>query len=168
MPPKAQKKEETGDSDKGFRWTAENDRKLLILTLGYTGSISAEDIDKFVTAMPGTTFNGVRIRYNKLRVEQRNMHTKAGISVPACSGMGKAAAPAISASEKKTVGEKKPAAEKKTAAAGKGRKRAAKDMTDSNGEGQSDEGVPGKKMKTGKPKKDLGGIKEEEEEQVDI
>ncbi|KAF2128347.1 hypothetical protein P153DRAFT_35311 [Dothidotthia symphoricarpi CBS 119687] len=72
---------ENGDSnDSTFRWTAENDRTLLILTLGRT--LGPDDYHKLVEALPGSNYNGVRIRVSKYRVEQRKRFDELGWEMP--------------------------------------------------------------------------------------
>ncbi|KAF2631309.1 hypothetical protein BU25DRAFT_227445 [Macroventuria anomochaeta] len=81
MPPK--KKTEQGaeataiNVETKFSWTPENDRTLLLLSLGR--NIGTADYEKFVTALPaGANFQGVRQRICKLRAEQKKKHEDMG------------------------------------------------------------------------------------------
>ncbi|KAJ4379133.1 hypothetical protein N0V86_005176 [Didymella sp. IMI 355093] len=60
-----------------FSWTPENDRTLLLLSLGR--NIGTADYEKFVTALPaGANFQGVRQRISKLRMEQKKKYEDLG------------------------------------------------------------------------------------------
>ncbi|KZM21830.1 uncharacterized protein EKO05_0003145 [Ascochyta rabiei] len=67
MPPK-KTPSEAGETK--FGWTAENDRLLLILTMGRT--LTTDDYSRLVDAIPGSNYNGVRIRASRMRIEQRS------------------------------------------------------------------------------------------------
>ncbi|KAL1608735.1 hypothetical protein SLS59_001925 [Nothophoma quercina] len=81
MPPK-KKTPEVGDAttssgETKFSWTPENDRTLLLLSLGR--NVGTADYEKFVTAVPaGANFQGVRQRISKLRVEQKKKYEELG------------------------------------------------------------------------------------------
>ncbi|KAJ4363347.1 hypothetical protein N0V95_001120 [Ascochyta clinopodiicola] len=85
---------EAGDTK--FSWTAENDRLLLILTMGRT--LTTEDYSKLVEAIPGSNYNGVRIRVSKMRIEQRSRYEALGWGAVEDGKTSKTA---------KTTGEKK-------------------------------------------------------------
>ncbi|KAG9195877.1 hypothetical protein G6011_00998 [Alternaria panax] len=81
MPPK----KVAGDSaDAGgkFSWTAENDRTLLVLTMGR--ALTTEDFHKLAkdALPPGTNWNAVRQRVSKMRVEQRKRFEDLGWAMP--------------------------------------------------------------------------------------
>ncbi|KAF2254060.1 hypothetical protein BU26DRAFT_234765 [Trematosphaeria pertusa] len=85
MPPKksaAAAKAEHGDGEGDkFRWTPENDRRLLILAL--RGNVTGADYHEFVKAMPaGASFQGVRQRLGKLRREQQQIYEDMGWTLP--------------------------------------------------------------------------------------
>ncbi|KAF2868507.1 hypothetical protein BDV95DRAFT_609984 [Massariosphaeria phaeospora] len=147
MPPKkaTAARGENGEpaGDDKFRWTAEHDRTLLILTMGRTlagkdyhdlvqalpGTVPPELLPAFsapstpsppsqLTHTPGTNFNGVRIRVSKLRIEQRKLMTELGWDLPEFSQ------PRGATKEKPE--KKSPAAAK---AKGTGKKRPAKALS---------------------------------------
>ncbi|KAI4640615.1 hypothetical protein J4E93_008205 [Alternaria ventricosa] len=74
MPPK----KKTGDDgaeaggDGKFRWTAENERTLLLLAMN-RGTLTKDDYHKMVGAFPGpgTNWDAIRQRFIKMRKEQR-------------------------------------------------------------------------------------------------
>ncbi|KAH7122532.1 hypothetical protein B0J11DRAFT_569329 [Dendryphion nanum] len=84
MPPKkatadsAANGENNGDG--AFRWTAENERKLLMLTMGRT--LSADDYEKILEQFPGTNLNGIKIRTSRLRCERVNIFAELGWDLP--------------------------------------------------------------------------------------
>ncbi|KAF2115045.1 hypothetical protein BDV96DRAFT_646897 [Lophiotrema nucula] len=83
MPPKKAKAAAAGDeaNDGGKSgWTAEADRKLLILGMGRT--LTPADYHEIVKVMPGRNFNGVRQRFGKFRTEQRKLYEEYGWTVP--------------------------------------------------------------------------------------
>ncbi|KAF2181772.1 hypothetical protein K469DRAFT_588636, partial [Zopfia rhizophila CBS 207.26] len=114
-------------------WTAENDRKLLILTQGR--SLMQDDYNQLVTAFPGTNFNGVRIRVSKLRVEQRKMYEELGWTL---HDAGTPSSKSVRGGGKCTPNA---SPEKK------GRKRAAKVMENREGGEDDDEATATKKAK---------------------
>ncbi|KAF2028383.1 hypothetical protein EK21DRAFT_69884 [Setomelanomma holmii] len=82
MPPK-KSKATNGDGEEAggaFRWTLENERKLLILTKGRY--LTSEDYERLLTVFPGTNLNGVKIKCSRFRVEQRNMYEELGWTLP--------------------------------------------------------------------------------------
>ncbi|ORY09905.1 hypothetical protein BCR34DRAFT_363062 [Clohesyomyces aquaticus] len=110
------------EGEKKFSWTPENDRKLMVLMLGTT-NLTQTDVEKLLRFFPGTTFNGIKIRYSRLRGEQRKLHEDAGEAIPGATSTSTAAGKA-----KPVAGEKKGAAEKKEkkpagTGTGRGRKR---------------------------------------------
>ncbi|KAF9695320.1 hypothetical protein EKO04_007156 [Ascochyta lentis] len=115
---------ETGDTK--FSWTAENDRLLLILTMGRT--LTSDDYHKLAETMPGSNYNGVRIRVSKMRVEQRKRFEVLGWGEPENASV-KAAA------RQKTAVTKEGKTAAKKAVAGK-RKGSPEDRGDG-GEAQS-------------------------------
>ncbi|KAH8733212.1 hypothetical protein GQ44DRAFT_23025 [Phaeosphaeriaceae sp. PMI808] len=83
MPPKKKTPATDEPAEEGgtFRWTLENERKLLILTQGrYLTSADYERLVKDV--FPGTNFNGVKIKVSRFRVEQRNQYEQLGWELP--------------------------------------------------------------------------------------
>ncbi|KAF2823953.1 hypothetical protein CC86DRAFT_408965 [Ophiobolus disseminans] len=81
MPPKRKVAAEGAEETNGaFRWTLENERKLLILIQNRT--LAAEDYDRLLTAFPGTNLNGVKIKCSRFRVEQRNTYEELGWQLP--------------------------------------------------------------------------------------
>ncbi|KAI4613297.1 uncharacterized protein J4E87_009944 [Alternaria ethzedia] len=75
MPPKKKTGDdgaETGGDGK-FRWTAENERTLLLLAMN-RGTLTKDDYHKMVGAFPGpagTNWDAIRQRFIKMRKEQR-------------------------------------------------------------------------------------------------
>ncbi|OCK82839.1 hypothetical protein K432DRAFT_423857 [Lepidopterella palustris CBS 459.81] len=65
-----------------FKWTVENERKLLLLILGRVPSSDKEYKD-LLPSFPGTNLNGVKIRVSRLRVEQRKLLEQVGTELPA-------------------------------------------------------------------------------------
>ncbi|KAJ4402266.1 hypothetical protein N0V91_007299 [Didymella pomorum] len=59
-----------------FSWTPENDRILLLLALGR--ATGPADYEKFVSALSGANFQGVRQRISKLRMEQKRKYEDMG------------------------------------------------------------------------------------------
>ncbi|KAF2199318.1 hypothetical protein GQ43DRAFT_442593 [Delitschia confertaspora ATCC 74209] len=109
--PKANKRGEIAEgaesADKTFKWSAENDHKLLILALNRI-NIGPKDYNEFVTAMPGSTYNGVRFRIAKFRTEQMKLYEELGWAMPAA----KSATPVPSPIKKKNgAPEKRDASE---------------------------------------------------------
>ncbi|KAF2847305.1 hypothetical protein T440DRAFT_539868 [Plenodomus tracheiphilus IPT5] len=67
----------TGEAESGaFRWTPENERRLLVLTQGR--QLNGAEYERLLTVFPGTNLNGVRIRCSRLRVEQRKLYEEYG------------------------------------------------------------------------------------------
>ncbi|KAL6160211.1 hypothetical protein ACJBU6_01558 [Exserohilum turcicum] len=63
-----------------FRWTLENERKLLVLIQGRY--LTSEDYERLVTVFPGTNYNGVKIKVSRFRVEQRKLYDEYGWVLP--------------------------------------------------------------------------------------
>ncbi|KAH6843580.1 hypothetical protein CC77DRAFT_900376, partial [Alternaria alternata] len=64
-----------------FSWTADHERKLLLLTMGRT--ITTDDYHKLVDALPpGTNWNAIRQRFVKMRKEQRACMEELGWTLP--------------------------------------------------------------------------------------
>ncbi|KAI4941381.1 hypothetical protein J4E86_010413 [Alternaria arbusti] len=82
MPPKKKTTVAEGGEAKGgaFRWTLENEKKLLILTQGRY--LTAEDYERIVGVFPGTSIKGVQVRVSLLRVEQRKLYEEYGWTLP--------------------------------------------------------------------------------------
>ncbi|KAI4653158.1 uncharacterized protein J4E79_008671 [Alternaria viburni] len=86
MPPK----KKTGDDgaeaggDGKFRWTAENERTLLLLAMN-RGTLTKDDYHKMVGAFPGpagTNWDAIRQRFIKMRKEQRALCEKLDWPLP--------------------------------------------------------------------------------------
>ncbi|KAJ4303044.1 hypothetical protein N0V90_001935 [Kalmusia sp. IMI 367209] len=83
MPPKkatAAKADAGEDGDKAFRWSAENERKLLLFTHTFH-TISTGDFERLLEHFPGTNLNGIKIRYSRLRVEKAKLAEQYGLAV---------------------------------------------------------------------------------------
>ncbi|KAI4678921.1 uncharacterized protein J4E88_006209 [Alternaria novae-zelandiae] len=98
MPPKKKTAAAEGGA---FRWTLENEKKLLILTQGRY--LTAEDYERIVGVFPGTSIKGVQVRVSLLRVEQRKLYEEYGWTLP--EGGAKAKTPVTT--PRKTPGGKK-------------------------------------------------------------
>ncbi|OAL02578.1 hypothetical protein IQ06DRAFT_367114 [Phaeosphaeriaceae sp. SRC1lsM3a] len=70
----------TEDGNGAFRWTLENEKKLLILTQGRY--LSGEDYERLVKVFPGTNLNGVKIKVSRFRVQQRDLYKELGWDLP--------------------------------------------------------------------------------------
>ncbi|KAI4613295.1 uncharacterized protein J4E87_009942 [Alternaria ethzedia] len=97
MPPKKKTAAAEGGA---FRWTLENEKKLLILTQGRY--LTAEDYERIVGVFPGTSIKGVQVRVSLLRVEQRKLYEEYGWTLP--EGGAKAKTPVTT--PRKTPGGK--------------------------------------------------------------
>ncbi|KAF3049654.1 hypothetical protein E8E11_008407 [Didymella keratinophila] len=141
---------EAGGQNKPFSWTPENDRTLLLLSL--SRNIGPADYEKFVTAMPaGASYQGVRQRISKLRMEQKAKYEELGWELTT-EATAKTKAPATPKKRKDSqeaeAGEGMPA---------KAKKQRAKKASKSEETAHDDD-------------KDVGDVKAEEgvkEEQVD-
>ncbi|CAN9385007.1 unnamed protein product [Alternaria alternata] len=83
MPPKKKIADEGAEAggDGKFSWTADNERTLLLLTMGRT--ITSDDHHKLVEALPpGTNWNAIRQRFGKMRKEQRARMEELGWTLP--------------------------------------------------------------------------------------
>ncbi|KAL6164684.1 hypothetical protein ACJQWK_09408 [Exserohilum turcicum] len=82
MPPKKKVAASDGTEAEGgtFRWTLENERKLLVLIQGRY--LTSEDYERLVTVFPGTNYNGVKIKVSRFRVEQRKLYDEYGWVLP--------------------------------------------------------------------------------------
>ncbi|KAJ4313359.1 hypothetical protein N0V94_006991 [Neodidymelliopsis sp. IMI 364377] len=123
-----------------FGWTPENDRALLILTFGRNPT--TEDYQKFVTALPaGASYNGVKIRCSKLRMEMKKRYEKLGWEVL----------------------DTAPAKAKGSAGAGAAsKKRKAADDGDGNGDGAADADAEETPVTSKKPRAKKGEAKKGE------
>ncbi|KAB2100556.1 hypothetical protein AG0111_0g11262 [Alternaria gaisen] len=83
MPPKKKIADEGAEAggDGKFSWTTDNERTLLLLTMGRT--ITSDDHHKLVEALPpGTNWNAIRQRFGKMRKEQRARMEELGWTLP--------------------------------------------------------------------------------------
>ncbi|KAI4663288.1 uncharacterized protein J4E78_003699 [Alternaria triticimaculans] len=136
MPPKKKTAAAEGGA---FRWTLENEKKLLILTQGRY--LTAEDYERIVGVFPGTSIKGVQVRVSLLRVEQRKLYEEYGWTLP--EGGAKAKTPV-------TTPRKTP--NNKTAS---GKKRGAGILEGDGGDGLDEEeelATPSKKPRAKKAK----------------
>ncbi|PSN71132.1 hypothetical protein BS50DRAFT_584668 [Corynespora cassiicola Philippines] len=79
MPPKkAAPAPADNDGEKGFRWTPENEKKLLLLVTSFR-PISPEEWNDIVTVFPGSNLNGVKIRTSRLRIQGRELRFEHGL-----------------------------------------------------------------------------------------
>ncbi|RYN79029.1 hypothetical protein AA0117_g3849 [Alternaria alternata] len=161
MPPKKKTVASEGSEAEGgaFRWTLENEKKLLILTQGRY--LTGEDYERIVTVFPGTNKKGVQVRVSLLRVEQRKLFEEYGWTLP--EGAAKAKGPVTP--RKNTT--PKATTPKKRAALG----------ADGDGEGDdSEDGTPkAKKARGRKPKVEVKeksvekeSVEEDGEEDVEL
>ncbi|KAF2490482.1 hypothetical protein BU16DRAFT_622083 [Lophium mytilinum] len=70
-----------------FTWAGENERKLMMLTLGR--QLGAEDYEKIAACFPEVTLVAVKIRTSRLRVERTNLFKKLGLGEPDAGAAGK-------------------------------------------------------------------------------
>ncbi|KAH7074614.1 hypothetical protein BKA63DRAFT_596131 [Paraphoma chrysanthemicola] len=144
MPPKkkAASPDDNADGSGTFRWTLENERKLLILTQGRY--LTADDYERLVTVFPGTNLNGVKIRTSRLRVEQRNMYEQLGWTLPEGGATKKAGTKKRGAADDEGVGgengdaekeKEKPAKKARAKKAKKEEKKADEEKVESETEG---------------------------------
>ncbi|CAN9384865.1 unnamed protein product [Alternaria alternata] len=177
MPPKKKTvATESSEAEGGaFRWTLENEKKLLILNQGRY--LTGEDYERIVTVFPvtltplistllkpqpqGTNKKGVQVRVSLLRVEQRKLFEEYGWTLP--EGAAKAKGPVTP--RKNTT--PKATTPKKRAALG----------ADGDGEGDgSEDGTPkAKKARGRKPKVEVKeksvekeSVEEDGEEDVEL
>ncbi|KAI4915387.1 uncharacterized protein J4E92_009341 [Alternaria infectoria] len=86
MPPKKKTGDDGADTggDGKFRWTAENERTLLLLAMN-RGTLTKDDYHKMVGAFPGpagTNWDAIRQRFIKMRKEQRALCEQLGWPLP--------------------------------------------------------------------------------------
>ncbi|KAH9872599.1 hypothetical protein J1614_004992 [Plenodomus biglobosus] len=72
-----------GGASAPFRWTAENERKLLLLTLGR--EMNGDEYERLAGVFVGTTFEGIRQRCNNLRRQQRKLFEEYGWDLEAAA-----------------------------------------------------------------------------------
>ncbi|KAI4704909.1 hypothetical protein J4E89_009494 [Alternaria sp. Ai002NY15] len=137
MPPKKKTAAAEGGA---FRWTLENEKKLLILTQGRY--LTAEDYERIVGVFPGTSIKGVQVRVSLLRVEQRKLYEEYGWTLP--EGGAKAKTPVTT--PRKTPNNKTASGKKRGAGILEG------DGGDGEGVEEEDVATPSKKPRAKKAK----------------